>query len=87
MGNAMYEMLTTDLRPNLSRIGARALIIGTWIAYRPQSTRPETESRFRAQYASLRNYRLVLSDTARHFAMLDDPAGVFAEIDKFLDAK
>jgi pimeloyl-ACP methyl ester carboxylesterase len=84
MSNAMYEMLTTDLRPNLPRIDSPALIIGTWIAYREQMSRQEAEARFRAQYSSLRNYRLVLSDAARHFVMLDDPAGLLAEIDKFL---
>ena len=84
MGNAMYEMMTTDLRGGLDRIKSPVLVIGTWIAYKQYATREQVEKNFRAQYANLKNYDFVLEDNARHFVMLDDPEGFFRAVDHFL---
>jgi N-formylmaleamate deformylase len=84
MGNAMYDMMTTDLRDDLGNIKSPTLVIGTWIAYKQYATREEVEKNFRTQYARLRGYDFVLSDNARHFVMLDDPAGFFQAVDGFL---
>lgn len=84
-GNAMYEMMTTDLRGDLDKIASRTIVIGTWIGYKEYGvTRDQVEKNFRDQYAKLKNYQLVLSDKARHFVMLDDPEGFFATTDAFL---
>jgi pimeloyl-ACP methyl ester carboxylesterase len=84
-GNAMYDMMTTDLRDDVSKITAQTLVIGTWIGYKQYGvTREQVEKNFRDQYAKLKNFQLVLSDKARHFVMLDDPEGFFAATDAFL---
>jgi N-formylmaleamate deformylase len=84
-GNAMYDMMTTDLRDDVSKITAPTLGIGTWIGYKQYGvTRDQVEKNFRDQYAKLKNFQLVLSDKARHFVMLDDPEGFFAATDAFL---
>jgi pimeloyl-ACP methyl ester carboxylesterase len=87
MGNAIYEMMTTDLRGDLDKITSPALVLGTWIAYKQYATREEVEKNFRAQYATLTGYDFVLSDKARHFVMLDDPDGFFQAVDRFLGQK
>jgi len=84
MGDAIYEMMTTDLRPDLDKITAPTLVIGTWIAYKQYATREQVEKNFRAQYEKLAHYDFVLEDTARHFVMLDDPDGFFQAVDRFL---
>jgi pimeloyl-ACP methyl ester carboxylesterase len=81
---AMTEMMTTDLRPALDRIAARTLVIGTWKGW-PAATHDGVAEVFQAQYAKLRGVQLVIADTARHFVMYDDPAFLFAQIDRFLD--
>ena len=84
-GDAMYEMMTTDLRDDISKITSPTLVIGTWIGYKQYGvTRAQVEANFRLQYAKLKNFQLVMSDQARHFVMLDDPAGFFAATDAFL---
>jgi pimeloyl-ACP methyl ester carboxylesterase len=84
-GNAMYEMMTTDLRDDLSKITSPTIVIGTWIAYKQYgATRDQVEKNFRDQYVKLKNFQLVLSDKARHFVMLDDPEGFFEATDGFL---
>jgi len=84
-GATMYDMMTTDLRDDLGKISSPTLVIGTWVAYVEYgSTRDAVEKNFRDQYAALKGYKLILSDKARHFVMLDDPAGFFEATDSFL---
>jgi len=84
VGQAMYEMFTTDLRPSLSRIKIPTLVIGTWIAYQQYTTRAAVEKTFRDQYANLPGYRFVMSEAGKHFVMYDDPKLLFSEMDAFL---
>jgi pimeloyl-ACP methyl ester carboxylesterase len=84
MGDAMYEMMTTDLRGDLGKITSPTLVLGTWIAYKQYATREAVEKNFRTQYANLEGYDFVLSDKARHFVMLDDLDGFFHALDHFL---
>ena len=83
-GDAMYEMMTTDLRADLGKIKSPVIVIGTWIGYKDYAKREQVEANFRAQYADLKGYKFVMSETARHFVMLDDPAGFFEAVDGFL---
>jgi len=91
VGNAMMEMLGTDLRADLARIDSPALVLGTWIGLRDQlaasgqpATREQIVKVFRDQYAGLERMRFAMSDGARHFIMLDDPRWFFAQLDSFL---
>lgn len=86
VGQAFYELMTTDLRPLLPRIEAPVLVIGTWAGSQPYLTRAQVQQTFDTQYAGLPGVRLMLHDTARHFVMYDDPEGLFREIDGFLQA-
>ena len=51
-GNAMYDMMTTDLRADLDKITSRTIVIGTWIGYKEYGvTRDQVEKNFRDQYS------------------------------------
>jgi pimeloyl-ACP methyl ester carboxylesterase len=84
VAQAMYEMFTTDLRPELVRIKAPTLVIGTWVGLRQYATREQVEQNFRGQYARLAGYKFVMSEGARHFLTFDDPEFLFKEMDHFL---
>ncbi|WP_457654382.1 alpha/beta fold hydrolase [Rhodocaloribacter sp.] len=86
VGQALYELLTTDLREDLSRITVPVLVIGTWVGYQPYATREQVAAMFEAQYARLSNARIVLADDARHFVMYDDLEGMLEETDAFLES-
>jgi pimeloyl-ACP methyl ester carboxylesterase len=83
LGQAVYEMMTTDLRPELARIHAPALVLGTW-AGTPGATRSGVEQAFHAQYAGLAGARIALADRSRHFIMWDAPAWLMQQMDSFL---
>ena len=82
---AMAELIGTDLRGDVARIAAPTLVVGSWIAYRDYANKAVYEQLYRSQYAQLAGARIELSDTARHFIMLDDPDWLYDRIDAFLD--
>jgi len=79
-----YEMQTIDLREEIAKITAPALVFATWIGNKPYQTHDGIAEVFKAQYYLLKNYKLAVEDNARHFVMLDDPQGFFQEVDAFL---
>lgn len=82
--NAMTEMMSEDLRPEVSRIKAPTLVLGAWIAYKDYGTKPMFEQMYKTQYQQLPNVKVELADNARHFIMYDDPAWMYDRIDNFL---
>lgn len=84
--NAMTEMFSADLREDLARIQSPTLVFAAWIAYKPYTDRARTEATFREQFSRLNGVKLVISDTARHFVMLDEPQWMFEQIESFLAA-
>lgn len=74
VARAMEELMTTDLRPRLSRVKAPVLFIAS----------AGFTDRAAAQLAKVKDLRIVASATARHFVMLDDPALFFATLDQSL---
>lgn len=84
--NAIYELSTTDLRPELSRITAPTLVLGSWVAMKARVPREAVEAVYKSQYTNLANAHVVMNDTARHFIMWDDPEGFYRELDGFLGA-
>lgn len=84
---AMYELMTTDLRAQLNNIHTPTLVLGAWAAYAPYgSTRESTEAIFRSQYAGLDDVRIAMSESGYHFLMWDDPQWLQAQVRAFLQA-
>ncbi|QSQ20984.1 alpha/beta hydrolase [Pyxidicoccus parkwayensis] len=84
--NAYYELSTTDLRPELSRITAPTLVLGSWVALKGRVPREAVEAVYQNQYSKLSTAHVVMNDKARHFIMWDDPEGFYQELDGFLGA-
>jgi pimeloyl-ACP methyl ester carboxylesterase len=84
MATAIYQMLSQDLRPDLARIQAPTLVLGSWAAYKSFLPRSAVEAMFKSQYQQLPGVQVELADTARHFIMYDDPDWMYARIDQFL---
>jgi len=85
VASAMQALFATDLRPVLPRVTAPALVIGTWSGWGSDpSVRAGAVARFRDQYTSLSRLHFAVTDTARHFVMLDDLPWFIRELDEFL---
>ncbi|TWI65101.1 pimeloyl-ACP methyl ester carboxylesterase [Pseudoduganella lurida] len=85
VANAMYELMSQDLRGDVARIKAPTLVLGAWAAYRDYAPRAAIEQAYAAQYAQLAGVKIEMADTARHFIMFDAPAWMYDRIDAFLD--
>jgi N-formylmaleamate deformylase len=89
--DAMAELISQDLRPELARITSPTLVLGTWAGLKAQLTqgnvtitRESVQETFQQQFANLPHLHFVMSETARHFIMFDDPNWFFAQLDSFL---
>lgn len=87
---AMYEMMVTDLRPEVAKIQSPVLLIAagevSMDGGRTQS--PDFKKSLIAAYAdqiaSIPKHELVVAENARHFIMLDQPEFFYTTVEKFL---
>lgn len=77
MGDAIYELVTTDLRDRISAITAPLLLVLADGGY---------QQRYASQVAPIPDHAIVVLPKTRHFVMFDDPAGFYRAIDAFLAA-
>ncbi len=84
VAEAAYFVMTHDLREDLSRLKAPTLVIATWRGSQAMLGRRELLARFTAQYSKCTTCTVTLNDTAKHFVMLDDEAGLVQQLDGFL---
>lgn len=82
---AMYELMTTDLRESLDQVRAPTLVLGAWAAYAQYgATKESTAAIYKAQYARLEGVRIELSEGGYHFLMWDDPRWLQEQVRGFL---
>lgn len=77
IGDAIYEMITTDLRERVRDIQAPVLIV---------AADGGLKTRIRAQTDAIPDHQMIVLPGTGHFVMWDDPEGWFAAIDAFLAA-
>ena len=77
VGQAIYELMTTDLRPLLGAIASPVWLIQAGDA-------PGMRAAYEAQVAGAPAHRVVRAAGAKHFVMLDDPGLVDATLDELL---
>lgn len=87
-GQVMYELFTTDLRKTVATIDCPVLTLGAWVAYKDYgATHDSVLKNHTEQLALVKNSRVELNDTAKHFIFYDDPEWFFAKVDGFLKGK
>ena len=81
--DAYYELLTTDLRPELARIKAPTTVLWERGAALPL-TDAQMEASYRQLYANLAGVKLVHIPASAHFIQIDAPDRFRAELRAFL---
>ena len=87
VGRAFGELMTTDLRADLGKITCPTLVLGALADKTLYAPKDEIIATFHKQYAALRGVRFEMFDRAKHFIMVDDPAGFQKALDAELVAK
>lgn len=73
VSQAMYELMTTDLREKIASVKTPLLVLGSWIGGKDYGiTKEVTLKQFKSQYALAQNVTVLVADTAKHFIMWDD---------------
>jgi len=81
-GQAIYEDMTTDLRPDLVRIATPITVVVPWSD--TGFGKDRTLAFYKTQYAGTPTVTFVPIANAGHFAMLDQPAAFAAALDAFV---
>jgi len=83
VARAMYDDLTTDLRPKLPQIKTPVTVLYPWdsASGMPQAT---VDRLYGDSFAALPNKTLVRIDNSLHFIMLDQPGALAAQVDAFV---
>jgi len=80
VGQAVYELLTSDLRPDLAKLRQPVLLLGAGGALPAESMRPAVLNLYQQQLAAAPKATLEFNWQSRHFIMLDDPQWMFNQI-------
>lgn len=80
-GEALYEDMTTDLRPDMAAIATPITLVYPWSAQLPQE---KADAFYHAEYAKAPHVTFVPVGDSAHFVMLDQPAAFQAALDAFL---
>ena len=80
---AFRELITTDLRPELSKITVPTEVL--YVKFNdPRMTPQITDSIYRMSFANLKDAQLKRIDDSAHFIMFDQPQAFYADLDAFL---
>lgn len=84
-GQALYELMTTDLRNDVANITSDVLLVAATKIVASNSDRLEMAlNAYRAQVARIKRHRVVAATQALHFVMLDDSTFLLSTMDEFL---
>lgn len=91
MTDSLADLMSLDLREDVTRIKSPTLVLGTWAglhdqlkAYGQDLPREAFVETFDQQFAKLSRLHFAMAERARHFMMFDDPDWFFAQLDAFL---
>lgn len=85
IGQAIYELMTTDYRANLSTLKTPILVLGAWYSGKEYGMTAESvSSSFEQQYQLAENVQIEMAPTAHHFIMWDNPEWFMTQIQNFV---
>ena len=80
-GEALYEDMTTDLRPDMAAIATPITLVYPWSDQLPKD---RADAFYKAEYAKAPHVTFVPVGDSAHFVMLDQPAAFQAAMDSFV---
>lgn len=85
VAQAMYEIMTTDLRPEIVKVACPILVLGSWYGGKDYGISPEiTKQNYENQFKEAKNCQIYIAPKARHFIMWDEPLWFYEKLKAFL---
>ncbi len=82
LGNAIYDDMTTDVRPVLSKITAPVTVLYAWDS--SSGSQKDADKKWAAAYAGTPHLKLIRVDKSLHFIMFDQPQKFDQLLEEFL---
>jgi alpha-beta hydrolase superfamily lysophospholipase len=86
VGEALYEMMVTDLRDQMGKVTAPVLLLAAADFAKDDATRDMVRRSYETQVAKVPTHTVTVVPEARHFIMLDAPGALWSAMDAFLAA-
>jgi N-formylmaleamate deformylase len=86
VGQAMFELLTTDLRGDMEKIQSPVLVLAAAQFATDLEAQNQLLGTYESQVSKIPHHSVVLALKARHFIFLDSPEFFFQTVDKFLSS-
>jgi hypothetical protein len=83
-GDAMFDVMLTDLREPLKQTSTPILMLGASGAFTQDAQYKQAEALYRAQFIDVQTAKVVMNNKVRHFIMFDDLAWLEQQIEQFL---
>jgi N-formylmaleamate deformylase len=84
-GEVMYELFSTDLRPEMKNVISPVLVLGDWISYKKYGATHESVLKsYTDQFSLAKNVTIAINDSSYHFIMYDEPQWVYHQMEVFL---
>lgn len=85
IAQAMYEIMTTDLRDDVGKITCPVLVLGAWAAGKNYGlTADLVHKNYSLQLKDVKDCNIQMAATARHFIMYDEPEWFLQTVKAFL---
>ena len=84
-GNAMYEVMTRDLRQPLKHSQTPILMLGASGGFSDNAQYQHAQYLYEQQFVDVKNAKVVMNTEARHFIMYDQPTWLVNQIRSFLE--
>lgn len=86
VGQALHELMSVDLRPQVSAIRVPVLLVAATAMATTPEQKKQMQENYRTQVAKIPNHQVIFATKARHFIQLDEPAFLWGEMERFLKA-
>ncbi|GAB2992428.1 alpha/beta fold hydrolase [Psychrosphaera aestuarii] len=87
LGDSIFDVMSTDLRPDLHKITSKLLLIGASGGFSSQAEHQYIKALYQAQLFDKVDAELVMNTNAKHFVMYDDSDWLTDRIIDFISVK
>lgn len=84
VGDAIYTLMTNDLRESVSNIKSPTLLLGASGGFIREEDKKAVRTIYQEQISNIQGAKLVMNTQSRHFVMLDQPQWLIEQVTSFL---
>jgi N-formylmaleamate deformylase len=86
IAQAMFEIMTTDLRNEVEKIKIPILVFGSWYGGKDYGiTKEIVKVNYENQFLKVDNCQIKIAEKAKHFVMLDEPKWFINSVETFIN--